>query len=230
MRCMLHAPGARPYYLPPRQGSLRCASGYKYTARIQYGHSQTPRQYATLVPEHTSTGDPIMQHPSEEFNSVPASSAQESHNALETYKRLAAEAATQLVQPGMVIGIGSSTTAAFMLHALAHRIQDGLHIIGAVPTSKATEELARSLAIPLTDLDTHPELDLAIDGADEIDNHLNLIKGGGGALLREKIVASAARRFLIIADITKHVTQLGLKAALPIEVIPFAATPVAHRL
>src|SRR6266567_8241194 len=139
------------------------------------------------------------------------------------WKRIAGEAA-------MVIGIGSGSTAAYMIQALARRLQAGLKIVGAVPTSEATEQLARSLGIPLTDLDTYPELDLAIDGADEVDNHLNLIKGGGGALLREKIVASASRRFIVIADVTKLVTQLGSSAVLPVETIPFAVTPVSRRL
>ena len=151
-------------------------------------------------------------------------------NQQDTWKRLAGDASAALIEPGMVIGIGTGSTAAYMIQALARRIQAGLHIVGAVPTSEATEQLARSLGIPLTDLDTYPELDLALDGADEIDGHLNLIKGGGGALLREKIVASAARRFIVIADVTKQVTQLGLKAALPVEVIPFALTPVSRRL
>jgi len=146
------------------------------------------------------------------------------------WKRLAAEAAAEQVESGMVVGIGTGSTAAYMIQALARRIQAGLKIVGAVPTSEATERLARSLGIPLTDLDTYPELDLAIDGADELDDHLNLIKGGGGALLREKIVAAAAHRFVVIADITKQVTQLGLKAVLPVEVIPFAVTPVCRRL
>src|SRR6266487_5113942 len=91
-------------------------------------------------------------------------------------------------------------------------------------------ELARSLNIPLTTLDEHPELDLTIDGTDEIDGQLNLIKGGGGALLREKIVASAARRFVVIADITKQVTVLGTHMPLPVEVIPFGVTPVRKRI
>src|SRR5260370_22804673 len=146
------------------------------------------------------------------------------------WKRIAGEAAVEFIEAGMVIGIGSGSTAAYMIQALARRLQAGLKIVGAVPTSEATEQLARSLGIPLTDLDTYPELDLAIYGADEVDGHLNLIKGGGGALLREKIVASAARRFVVIADVTKQVTQLGLKAALPVEVIPFALTPVSRRL
>lgn len=148
----------------------------------------------------------------------------------DTWKRLAGEAAVELVESGMVVGIGTGSTAAYMIQALARRIQTGLHIIGAVPTSEATEQLARSLGIPLTDLNAHPELDLAIDGADEIDGHLNLIKGGGGALLREKIVASASHRFIVIADVTKQVMQLGLRAVLPVETIPFAVTPVSRRL
>ncbi len=148
----------------------------------------------------------------------------------DSWKRLAGEAAVELVESGMVVGIGTGSTAAYMIQALARRIQTGLHIIGAVPTSEATEQLARSLGIPLTDLNAHPELDLAIDGADEIDGHLNLIKGGGGALLREKIVASASHRFIVIADVTKQVMQLGLRAVLPVETIPFAVTPVSRRL
>jgi ribose 5-phosphate isomerase A len=146
------------------------------------------------------------------------------------WKRIAGEAAVEFIEAGMVIGIGSGSTASYMIQALARRLQAGLKIVGAVPTSEATEHLARSLGIPLTDLDTYPELDLAIDGADEVDNHLNLIKGGGGALLREKIVASASRRFIVIADVTKLVPQLGRSAALPVETIPFAVTLVSRRL
>ena len=94
----------------------------------------------------------------------------------DTWKRLAGDASAALIEPGMVIGIGTGSTAAYMIQALARRIQAGLHLVGAVPTSEATEQLARSLGVPLTDLDTYPELDLALDGADEIDGHLNLIK------------------------------------------------------
>ena len=148
----------------------------------------------------------------------------------DSWKQLAGEAAAKLIEDGMVIGLGSGTTAVYLVYALAGRIQAGLSIVGAVPTSKATEELAGNLGIPLTDLDTHPELDLDIDGADEIDSQLGLIKGGGGALLREKIVASVAQRFIVLADITKQVRQLGLKTPLPVETIPFAATPVRKRL
>src|SRR5947209_11229344 len=137
----------------------------------------------------------------------------------DSWKQLAGEAAAKLVEDGMVLGLGSGSTAVYLVNALARRIQQGLHIIGAVPTSQATAQLASSLGIRITDLDTHPELDLAIDGADEIDSQLRLIKGGGGALLREKIVASAAHRFIVIADATKQVTQLGLKMPLPVETI-----------
>ena len=148
----------------------------------------------------------------------------------DSWKQLAGEAAAKLIEDGMVIGLGSGSTAAYLIYALARRIQAGLSIVGAVPTSKVTGELASNLGIPLTDLDTHPELDLDIDGADEIDSQLGLIKGGGGALLREKIVASVAQRFIVLADITKQVRQLGLKTPLPVETIPFATTPVRKRL
>jgi ribose 5-phosphate isomerase A len=148
----------------------------------------------------------------------------------DSWKQLAGEVAAKLIEDGMVIGLGSGSTAVYLVYALARRIQAGLSIVGAVPTSKATEELAGNLGIPLTDLDTHPELDLDIDGADEIDGQLGLIKGGGGALLREKIVAATAKRFIVIADITKQVRQLGLNMPLPVETIPFAVTPVRKRL
>lgn len=148
----------------------------------------------------------------------------------DTWKQLAGDAAATFVEDGMVIGLGSGTTATQMIYAVGRRIQEGLSITGAVPTSQATEELARKLGIPLTDLDTHPVLDLAIDGADEIDSQLRLIKGGGGALLREKIVASSARRFIIVGDLTKQVAQLGRNTPLPVEVISIAVTPVSKRL
>src|SRR6516225_9565457 len=119
------------------------------------------------------------------------------------WKRLVGETAATLIEDGMVIGLGSGTTAIQMIYALGRRIQEGLRITGAVATSHASENLARELGIPLTDLDTHPILDLDIDGADEIDQQMHLIKGGGGALLREKIVASSSRRFVVIADATK---------------------------
>lgn len=146
------------------------------------------------------------------------------------WKQLAGEEAAKRIENGMVVGLGTGSTATYLLYALARRIGEGLRIVGAVPTSKATERLAHDLAIPLTDLDTHPQLDVVIDGADEIDPELRLIKGGGGALLREKIVASSARRFIVISDVTKQVGILGSSFPLPVEVVPFARTPVHKRL
>lgn len=148
----------------------------------------------------------------------------------DTWKQLVGEAAAKLIENGMIIGLGTGSTTTYLIHALARRINDGLTIIGAVPTSNATAQLARSLNIPLTSLDAHPELDLTIDSADEIDPQLSLIKGGGGALLREKIVASSSRSFVVIADITKLVPQLNHAFPLPIEIVPFAAAPVRRRL
>jgi ribose 5-phosphate isomerase A len=148
----------------------------------------------------------------------------------DTWKQLAGNAAAKFVADGMIVGLGSGSTATFFIYALAQRIQSGLHIAGAVASSQASKDLAGNLGVPVSDLDTHPELDLYIDGADEIDPQLGLIKGGGGALLREKIVASASRRFIVIGDITKQVRQLGQHFPVPVEVVPFGATPVRKRL
>lgn len=135
-------------------------------------------------------------------------------------KRAAARAAAALVQHGDRVGLGTGTTAVFLLQALAQRVRDGLQLI-AVPTSEASGRLAASLGLRLSDLEREPELDIDIDGADEVDPVLNLIKGRGGALLREKIVACASRRFVVIVDQSKPVRQLGSKAPLPVEVVPF---------
>ena len=148
----------------------------------------------------------------------------------DTWKQMAGTRAAELVEDGMLVGLGTGSTSTFMVYALANRLQHGLRIAGAVSSSNATDELAAGLGIPVTTLDEHPELDLYIDGADELDEHLRLIKGGGGALLREKIVASCARRFVVIADASKVVTRLGLKFPVPVETTPFAVTPVARRL
>lgn len=145
-------------------------------------------------------------------------------------KRMAGSAGADLIEDGMVIGLGTGSTAAFLVRALAERLRSGLHIVGAVPTSQATAQLASSLGIPLVSLERYPELDLAIDGADEIDPRLDLIKGAGGALLREKVVATAARRFVVIGDSSKLVPCLGTHVALPVEVLPFALGPVQRRL
>jgi ribose 5-phosphate isomerase A len=135
-------------------------------------------------------------------------------------KQTAARAAVQLVESGSVVGLGSGSTSAFAVRFLAERVREGLKIVG-IPTSLQTQHLAEQLGIPLTTLDEHPVIDIDIDGADEIDPQLNLIKGGGGAFLREKIVASVSRRFVVIGDSAKQVSRLG-KFPLPVEVIPFA--------
>jgi ribose 5-phosphate isomerase A len=134
-------------------------------------------------------------------------------------KRIAAERAADFVRPGMRIGLGTGSTVEFLIAALAARVKDGLSILG-VPTSERTRASAAALGIPLSTLDETPELDLVVDGADEFDPELRLIKGGGGALLREKIVAAASARMIVIADASKRVDVLG-RFALPVEVVPF---------
>jgi ribose 5-phosphate isomerase A len=136
-------------------------------------------------------------------------------------KRAAAARALDFVKPGMRLGLGSGSTAAQFVDLLGERVKAGLDIIG-VPTSEATRAQAERLGIKLTTLDETPELDLTIDGADEIGPDLVLIKGGGGALLREKIVASASAKMLVIADQSKLVPVLG-RFPLPIEITPFGA-------
>src|SRR5205085_7252730 len=121
---------------------------------------------------------------------------------------------------GDIVGLGTGSTVYYMLQVLGERVQQGLKIL-SIATSKHTEKIANDLGIPLTTLDQHQNIDVDIDGADEIDPQLSLIKGGGGAFLREKIVASAAKKLVIIVDSSKQVTVLG-KAPVPVEVIPFA--------
>jgi ribose 5-phosphate isomerase A len=135
-------------------------------------------------------------------------------------RQRAAAAAVAEVKSGMKLGLGSGRTAEHFVRKLAARIkQEGLSVVG-VPTSKETDALAKAEGVPLTTLDAEPTLDLAIDGADEVGPGLRLIKGGGGALLREKIVASAAKRMIVVADSAKVVKTLGA-FALPIEITPF---------
>src|SRR5215831_11094471 len=134
-------------------------------------------------------------------------------------KRAAAARAVEFVRPGMRLGLGTGSTAKHFVELLGDRVRAGLNVIG-VPTSEATRADAERCGIKLTTLDATPELDLTVDGADEIAHDLSLIKGGGGALLREKVVASASARMIVIADESKWVSALG-RFPLPVEVVPF---------
>ena len=143
----------------------------------------------------------------------------DSGNAVDGYKAAAAKAAVELVKPGMRLGLGTGSTAYYFVEAVGAHVKDGLNIV-CVPTSEVTRTHAQRLNIPLTTLDETPQLDLTVDGADEIDDQLRLIKGGGGALLREKIVATASERMVVIADNSKVSRTLG-SHPLPIEVVRF---------
>jgi ribose 5-phosphate isomerase A len=149
-------------------------------------------------------------------------------NASSQEKEAAGRAAAELVRDGDIVGLGTGSTAYFAVVALGERVKAGLKIIG-IPTSIQTAELARAVGIPLTTLDEHPEIDITIDGADEVDPKLNLIKGGGGALLREKVVASVTKNMVVVADSGKIVAALG-KFPLPVEVISFARTVVETKI
>lgn len=140
-------------------------------------------------------------------------------DAIENAKRLAAARAAELVRPGMRLGLGTGSTARHFVDIIGAKVAAGLDVI-CVPTSEATRLQAESLKIRLTTLDDTPELDLTVDGADEFDPALNLVKGGGGALLREKIVAAASTRMIVITDRSKQVDRLG-RFPLPVEVVPF---------
>lgn len=139
----------------------------------------------------------------------------------DTLKRAAAEAAVQQILDGMIVGLGTGSTAKHAVDAIGRRVAEGLRMVG-IPTSERTAQQARELKIPLATFAEYSKLDIAIDGADEVElGPLNLVKGLGGALLREKIVAGAASRFIVIVDESKLVKQLGTHAPLPIEVVPF---------
>lgn len=138
---------------------------------------------------------------------------------IDELKRAAAARALELVRPGMRIGLGTGSTAKHFVELLGEKVRAGLDVVG-VPTSEQTRAQALACQVPLSTLDETPELDLTVDGADEIDPSLRLIKGGGAALLREKIVASASRRMIVIADDGKLVEALG-RFPLPVEVVPF---------
>ncbi len=143
-------------------------------------------------------------------------------------KRHAAIRALDFVEEGMKLGLGTGSTAEHFVRLLGERVADGLNVVG-VPTSERTAALAEELGIPLTNLDETPELDITFDGADELDSQLRLIKGGGGALLREKIVATASKRMIVLADTSKVVKTLG-KFPLPVEVIPFGSRVTAMKI
>ena len=143
-------------------------------------------------------------------------------------KQAVARAALGFVENGQVVGLGSGSTSTYFIQFLGERVKAGLKIRG-VPTSVRTQQLAEKCGIPLTTLDQVEALDLDVDGADEFDPQLQLVKGGGGALLREKIIASASKTFVVLADSSKQVPILG-RFPLPVEVIPFAETLLAHRI
>ena len=151
-------------------------------------------------------------------------------NARDHLKRAAAERAVEFVENGMVIGLGTGSTAAFVIDSLSRRVAQGLSVV-AIPTSEHTAETARSLGIPLASFGEHRRIDLAIDGADEVERGtLNLIKGHGGALLREKIVAAASERFVVVVDDEKLVDRLGERFPIPVEIVQFGWQATAAAL
>ena len=143
-------------------------------------------------------------------------------------KKIAAEKAVQEVKSGMTVGLGTGSTAFWAIQKIGELIKEGLEI-KAVATSKRSEDLAKQLTIPIVSFSQITQIDIAIDGADEVDNHRNLIKGGGGALLREKIIAYNSLRFLVVVDASKRVPSLGT-FLLPVEVVPFAVELTLKRL
>ena len=138
----------------------------------------------------------------------------------EDQKKIAAEKATENVKSGMIVGLGTGSTVYYALLKLGDRVREGLDIVG-IPTSAGTEKIAIAQQIPLTTLASHPTIDLTIDGADEVDAHLNLIKGGGAALVREKIIANASKKILIVVDESKVSRVLGTTFPLPVEIVRF---------
>jgi len=149
----------------------------------------------------------------------------------EAHKEAAALKAVEFVESGMIVGLGFGSTAVYAVREIARKLTEGeLDEILGIPTALSVEQEAHKLGIPLTTLDDKPRLDLTIDGADEVDPQLDLIKGGGGALLREKIVAQASHRTIIVVDESKLSDKLGSKFALPVEVNPFGWAPEAAYL
>ena len=149
----------------------------------------------------------------------------------EALKRQAAERAVESVRSGMVVGLGTGSTAVYAVRRIGALLAAGqLARVVGIPTAEVTAREAERCGVPLGSLDDYPVVDITIDGADEIDPALNLIKGLGGALLREKIVAAASRRLIIVADESKRVAQLATRAPVPVEVVPFARRPVGDYL
>ena len=148
---------------------------------------------------------------------------------LDSLKKAAGLKAIEFVRDGMVVGLGTGSTAKHMVIALGEQVRAGMKLRG-VPTSAETAALARQSGIPLIDNENRWEIDVAIDGADQVDPHFNLIKGGGGALLQEKIVAASAKQFIVMVDHTKQVPVLGGSFPLPIEVIPFGWGSTAREI
>lgn len=144
-------------------------------------------------------------------------------------KELAAREAVKLVKDGMVVGLGSGSTASIAIRLLGEKVRDGWKLVG-IPTSNDSEYLGRSVGITIGELKDYPEIDVTIDGADEVDPELNLIKGLGGALVREKIVAVATKQEVIVVDDSKLVKHLGQKAPLPVEIVKFAWESTLNRL
>lgn len=151
------------------------------------------------------------------------------HHDLDSLKKAAALAAVEYVRDGMVVGLGTGSTAKHMVIALGEKVRAGMRLRG-VPTSHETATLARQAGITLIDTDNRWEIDVAIDGADQVDPAFNLVKGGGGALLKEKIVAASAKQFIVLVDQTKQVPVLGGSFPLPIEVIPFGWGSTAREI
>jgi len=143
-------------------------------------------------------------------------------------KEMAARASLKYVHDGQIVGLGSGSTATIAIRLLGERVREGLKIRG-IPTSIASRDLAQKLAIPLVTFEEFQQIDVTIDGADEFDPRLNLIKGGGGAMLREKIVASASKQMVVVTDSSKQVARLG-KFPLPVEVIGFAEPLVSKKI
>lgn len=150
-------------------------------------------------------------------------------NNLDALKERAARAAVEYVKDGQVVGLGTGSTAKHMIRALGEKVRAGMNLRG-VPTSQETAALAKQAGIQLLEADNRWEIDVAIDGADQVDPQFNLIKGGGGALLKEKIVAASAKQFIVVVDHTKQVPVLGGAFPLPIEVVPFGWGSTAREI